>query len=111
MISELLGRRATAVTTEQVLFRCPEGFVSQIGSIVICNPTAGTVTVRLSLSPGGGVTDAAAYLMYDHPIPAYDTVEWSPNVTIGLTSQDEFRVYASAADIAFNCFGVKEPVA
>lgn len=108
--SGLLGSRKSTATTEIELFRCPEGFVSEIGSVVICNTTASDVTVRLSLTAGGGVTETASYLVYDHPLAAYDSIEWSPNSKIGLSSQDTFRCYASADDIAFNVFGVKEPI-
>lgn len=105
----LLGSTSPAAATETTLYTCRGGLTSLIGSVVICNATAASVTVRLALAAGGVATGPGSHIIYDHALPAYDSIEWSPsNGGTALSGQDTLRCYASAVGVAFNVFGVEE---
>lgn len=106
--SGIIGQISPAATTLTLLYQVIEPGTTKVGSLLICNTTAGSVTVRVNLAMGGGVPGTAGYVIYNHAIPAYDSVEWSPTSEVTLQSMDSIWVYASDADVAFHVLGTKD---
>jgi hypothetical protein len=104
----ILGQRAAAATTVQVLYTAPSLAQTTISTLVICNRGSTQLTFRLSAhvaDANPSTPDNAQYLFYDTPIDGNTTI----TVTIGITMKetDTLRIYASATGLSFNVFGVE----
>ena len=99
---KILGQVAPAITTEADLYTCPTGS-AVISTLMICNTNALQQTFRVSISAGGGATATKDYIYKDILIAGNDT--FAATLGITLSTGDKIRVYASAANIAFSCYG------
>lgn len=103
-IKKILGQAAPSATTETTLYTVPSGKGAVISSIVVCNIST-SATFRVSVSYGGNATATKDYLYYDLTIGANDTFTFTIGIT--MSNADIIRVYASSANLSFNCFGAE----
>jgi len=99
---KVLGQVALAATTLTVIYTVPQTKKAEISSIVLCNRSAGAVTVRLAIAIAGEADAVKQYLHYGFSIAA-NTSLTVPDIKLG--SGDVIRAYASAAEISVNVFG------
>lgn len=79
------------------------GAAVEVDSLVICNQTTNTVTIRVSIAVGGAADDPKQYLYYDLPIDANNT--FIAALCISLSRGDIVRVQANSSGVSFNLFG------
>ncbi len=103
--TKVLGQVDTAATTTTVLYTVPDLTQTTCSSLVMCNRTAGAITVRVSIHVNDAGADDKQFLFYDKSIPATDTVSAILGLTLG--QNDVVKVYASATGMSFNLFGVE----
>tara|TARA_R110000822_G_scaffold235648_1_gene366440 strand:+ start:178 stop:507 length:330 start_codon:yes stop_codon:yes gene_type:complete len=102
---KVLGQSAPLATTLTVLYTVPALTRTTSSSIVICNRSVVDATFRVSVAVSGAADATKQYLYYDQAVEANSTFIATIGITLSLT--DEVRVYASAADLSFNLFGVE----
>jgi hypothetical protein len=102
---KVLGQASPAATTLTDLYTVPVEAQSTISSITVCNTDSSPVTIRVSVAVANAADSTKQYIYYDYVIGAKDTLL----VVIGMTlnEKDKVRVYSSAANVAFNIFGVE----
>lgn len=105
MTVSLLEQRTPAASTLEELYSVEIGATAHVASITICNASGAARKVRLSIVRGGGVTSTASYVLFDTPLPAETTLEWSQLQDLALVAGDSIRVYANGVDVAFGVFG------
>jgi hypothetical protein len=101
---KVLGRKASAATTEEELYTVPSATQSVVSTIVVANRSSVPVTYRLAVKPAASTTLANEhYLAFDVALAAND----STALTLGITldAANSIRVYASAASVTFTAFG------
>jgi hypothetical protein len=83
----------------------PDLTQTTVSSLVICNRGGSGASFRISVHVGGAGADDKQYIFYDEAIAATTT----RTVVIGmcLNQTDVVKVYASAANVSFNLFGVE----
>jgi hypothetical protein len=86
-------------------YTVPSSTQASISSIVIANRSATPTTFRISVAVGGAADNNKQYLYYDVPIGGNDTFVATLGITLATT--DVVRVYAAAATLSFNIFGVE----
>ncbi len=99
-----LGQLSPAATTLTDAYTVPASKHGAV-QIVICNNSAGAVTVRVSHAINGAANAAAQYLLYDYSIAVGGSAS---TAKIAVRAGDKIRVYASATDVAFNINGVED---
>jgi hypothetical protein len=104
-VKKILGQAAPAATTETDLYVVPDAKGAVVSFISVCNRNASAGTYRISVSYSGGATANKDYTHYDEAIAAKTHARIDMGVT--LSNLDEIRVYASNADMSFNCFGAE----
>ncbi len=102
-IFKVLGQRAPAATTLELLYKVPTGFNVRAQYIVICNRSSTAATYRIAIAPNGEADNPKHYLYWDKNLNGNDSKQ--DQVEISLTEGDEVRVYASSANLSFNLFG------
>lgn len=100
---KVLGQVAPAATTEASLYLVPAATTAVASTLMVCNRGAGTATVNIGVSVGGGALAAKDYIYYALAIPSHDT--FAATVGLTLAAADDVRVYASTADVTFSLFG------
>lgn len=102
-IFKVLGQRAPAATTLELLYKVPTGTNVRAQYIVICNRSSTAASYRIAIAPGGEADSPKHYLYYDKNLNGNDSKQ--DQVEISLAAGDEVRVYASNANLTFNLFG------
>lgn len=104
-VYKVLGRRASAATTEEELYTTGAGTEAVVSTLVVCNRSASARTYRIAIKPTAATTLAVEhYIAYDVPIAANDSVALTLGITLAATNA--IRVYASASDsLTFTAFG------
>ncbi len=104
-VYKVLGRRASAATTEEELYTVPASTEAVVSTLVVCNRSASARTYRISVKPTAATAIADEhYLAYDVAIAANDSTALTLGVTLAATNS--IRVYASAASsLTFTAFG------
>jgi hypothetical protein len=102
---KILGQSAPAATTEVDLYTVPSATDAVVSTVTACNRGTAAGTYRIYVSPAGGATANANYLIYDATLNPNETVALSLGITLDAT--DELRVYASSVDFSFNAFGTE----
>ena len=104
-VYKVLGRRASAATTEEELYTTGAGTEAVVSTLVVCNRSASARTYRIAIKPTAATTLAAEhYIAYDVSIPANDTTALTRGITLAATNA--IRVSASAsASLTFTAFG------
>ena len=102
---KVLGQLDPAATTVTVLYTVPNLAQTTVSSLVICNRSGSAITFRVSVHVAGASADDKQFLFYDESLAANTT----RTVVIGicLSQTDVVKVYASAANVSFNLFGVE----
>jgi len=102
---KVLGQVSPAPAASSDLYIVPAEAQATISSITVCNTGSSPVTIRISVAVANAGDNVKQYVYYDYVIGAKDTLL----VVIGMTlnESDRVRVYASAANVAFNIFGVE----
>jgi hypothetical protein len=104
-VKKILGQSAPSATTETDLYVVPDAKGAVISFISVCNRNASAGTYRVSVSYGGAATGNKDYTHYDEAIAAKTHARIDMGIT--LSNLDEIRVYASNADMSFQCFGAE----
>lgn len=102
-MAETIKRLGTidSVTTEDAVFTVPD-LCAAVAYVVICNPTASSVTADVRIVPGGETAANKHYINKGLSIAANDSFE---TVKVTMSNEDSILVTASDADVTFNCFG------
>ena len=102
---KVLGQLDPSATTTTVLYTVPNLAQTTVSSLVICNRTGSAITFRVSVHVANASADDKQFLFFDESLAATTT----RTVVIGmcLSQSDVLKVYASAANVSFNLFGVE----
>jgi hypothetical protein len=95
--------QCTASTgTYATLYNTPSATEAVISSLVICNQSSSSVTVRVGLDTAAGTPGASEFLVYDAAVAGNDTVA----LTLGITmdASKYLRVSSSANTCNFSAF-------
>lgn len=100
---KVLGQVAPFALTNTNLYTCPSLTQTVISTITVCNRGGTEAFYRIFVRPNAATLDNSHYLVFDASIFANDTV----TLTLGVTmdAADLLGVYASNANLSFNCFG------
>tara|TARA_R110000764_G_scaffold3232_4_gene13654 strand:+ start:3854 stop:4183 length:330 start_codon:yes stop_codon:yes gene_type:complete len=104
-VIKVLGQLDPNATTVTVLYTAPNLAQTTISSLVICNRGSSGITFRVSIHVAGAGADDKQFIFYNEALAATTT----RTVVIGmcLNQTDVVKVYASAANVSFNLFGVE----
>tara|TARA_R110001599_G_scaffold277989_1_gene479372 strand:- start:95 stop:424 length:330 start_codon:yes stop_codon:yes gene_type:complete len=102
---KILGQLDVSATTVTTLYTTPDLTQTTVSSLVICNRSGSAITFRVSVHVEGASADDKQFLFYNQSLAA----ETTQTVVIGicLGQKDVMKVYASAANVSFNLFGVE----
>lgn len=101
----VLGQSNPSATTLTDAYTVASSTEAVISTIIVCNRGSAATSYRLSVAVDGAADSNEQYIAYDIPIHANDTHAWQLGITIDAT--DKIRVYAAAANLSFNIFGVE----
>jgi hypothetical protein len=98
--SQVQGTASTG--TYATLYNTPSATEAVISSLVICNQSSSSVTVRVGLDTAAGTPGASEFLVYDAAVAGNDTVA----LTLGITmdASKYLRVSSSANTCNFSAF-------
>ena len=98
--SQIQGTASTG--TYATLYNTPSATEAVISSIVICNQSSSSITVRIGLDTAAGTPGASEFLVYDAAVAGNDTVA----LTLGITMDagKYLRVSSSANTCNFSAF-------
>jgi hypothetical protein len=104
-VIKVLGQLDVSATTITTLYTVPDLAQTTVSSLVICNRSGSGITFRVSIHVAGAGADDKQFIFYDEALAATTT----KTVVIGmcLNQADVVKVYASAANVSFNMFGVE----
>jgi len=104
-VIKVLGQLDVSATTITTLYTVPDLAQTTVSSLVICNRSGSGITFRVSVHVAGAGADDKQFIFYDETLAATTT----RTVVIGicLNQADVVKVYASAANVSFNLFGVE----
>ena len=104
-VIKVLGQLDVSATTITTLYTVPDLAQTTVSSLVICNRSGSGITFRVSVHVAGAGADDKQFIFYDEALAATTT----KTVVIGmcLNQADVVKVYASAANVSFNMFGVE----
>ena len=104
-VIKVLGQLDPSATTVTTLYTVPDLTQTTVSSLVICNRSGSGITFRVSVHVAGAGADDKQFIFYDEALAATTT----RTVVIGmcLNQTDVVKVYASAANVSFNLFGVE----
>lgn len=69
--------QAAITTSVATIYTVPALTRTFVKDLDICNTTGAAINVRVYLVPSAGIAAASNALMYDVPIPANTTVQWT----------------------------------
>lgn len=102
---KVLGQSNPSATTLTDAYTVPASTSAVVSKITIANRSATATAFRLSVAIGGAANTNSQYVAFDTPIDGNDTIVLP--LGIGLAEGDVVRVYAGAATLSFNIFGVE----
>lgn len=100
---KVLGQSEPAATTATTLYTVPSATQAVCSTLSVCNRHTAAATFRVSVRINGAAQTDAAYVCYDAPIAAKDTLFLTVGFTLG--AGDVVTVYSSQGDQAFQLFG------
>jgi len=100
---KVLGQSEPAATTAADLYTVPSATQTVCSTLSVCNRATASATFRVSVRINGAAQSDAAYVCFDAPIAAKDTLLLTFGATLG--AGDVVTVYSSNADTAFQLFG------
>ena len=104
-VIKVLGQADVSATTVTTLYTVPDLTQTPVRSLVICNRGGSGITFRVSIHVGGATADDKQFIFYDEDLAA--TTSRTVVIGICLAQSDVVKVYASAANVSFNMFGVE----
>ena len=104
-IAKLLGQSSPNAATLTALYRAPGCACTTASTLVVCNRAGAATTFRIAVAPKAEADAVKHYLYYDFAIGANATHTAALDLRLG--ADDEVRVYAAAATVSFNLFGVE----
>jgi hypothetical protein len=98
--SQVQGTASTG--TYATLYNTPSATEAVISSLVICNQSSSSVTVRVGLDTAAGTPGASEFLVYDAAVAGNDTVALTLGIT--LDASKYVRISSSASTCNFSAF-------
>lgn len=105
MAYKVLGQQNPLATTDTTLYTVPGATSTVVSSLVVCNRSAAGTTFRVAVRPGGAAISNEHYIAYDSAIGGNETI--SLTLGLSLATTDVVTIYAGAATLSFNLFGVE----
>lgn len=102
---KVLGQSNPSATTLTALYTVPGATAATVSSISVCNRSATPTTFRVAVAIAGAADANQQYLYFDLSIPGNETFVATVGLTLAAT--DVVRVYAGAATLTFQAFGVE----
>ena len=102
---KVLSQTAPSATTLTDSYTVPGATQAVVSTIDVCNRGATATTYRLSVAVAGAADATKQYIAYDVPIAANSAQTLTLGISLGAA--DVVRVYAGAAQLSFNIFGVE----
>lgn len=104
-VIKVLGQADVSATTTTTLYTVPDLTQTTVSSLVICNRGGSGITFRVSIHVAGAGADDKQFIFFDEDLAA--TTSRTVVIGICLAQTDVVKVYASAANVSFNLFGVE----
>jgi hypothetical protein len=104
-ILKILGQSSPAAAALTALYRAPACACTTANTLVVCNRSAIATTFRIAVAPKAEADAVQHYLYYDHALGG--NAAHAAVLELKLGESDEVRVYAAAATVSFNLFGVE----
>jgi hypothetical protein len=98
--SQVQGTSSTG--TYATLYTTPASTEAVISSLVICNQSSSSITIRVGLDTTEGTPGQDEFLIYDAAVAGNDTVALS--LGIALDAEKYVRVSSSADTCSFSAF-------
>jgi hypothetical protein len=102
---QILGQSSPSATTLTDAYTVTAGKSAVVSKVTVSNRSATPTTFRISVAQGGAADTSKQYIAYDVPIDGNDSIIL--NLGIALAATDVVRVYAGAATLSFNVFGIE----
>lgn len=102
-VRKVLGQSAPAAATPTSLYTVPAATSTVASTLTACNRGAVDTTVRVAVRPAGAALADQHYIVYDAPLPAYDTLAMTIGWTLAAT--DVVTVQTLLATASFSLFG------
>jgi len=102
---KILGQVNPAAATYVNLYTVPGSTTTVVSTLVICNRSATSATIRVAVEPSGAGSPVANeyYIYYDLIIPGNETFTSTMGMSLGAA--DEITVYTNNATVSFSAFG------
>ena len=102
---KVLGQVALGAAALTAVYTVPGATQAIVSSVTVCNRSAVSATVRVSIAVSGAADDPKQYLYYDLPLDGNDSFVLTLGIALGAA--DIVRAYASTANVSVNVFGVE----
>jgi len=102
---KVLGQANPFATTDTDLYTVPASTSASVSTISVANRSATGTTFRVYVAVAGAATDPKQAIFHDQAIDGNTSVTITLGITLATT--DKIRVYAGAATLSFNVFGVE----
>jgi hypothetical protein len=86
--------QAAMTTSYLSIYNVPVNTRTYVKDITICNTTASSINIYVSLVPAGATVGTDNAIFYNTPLPAYTTVQWTGSQILNVS--DTIQVKASA---------------
>ena len=103
-VKGILGQLAPAATTLLALYTVPASKNATV-KVIIANRSSVAATFRVAVAVDGAADSNEQYVVYDKAIAGNDP---GSTTSIVIGSGDVIRVYASTANLSFNCTGIEQ---
>ena len=100
---KVLGQVAPSAASASAVYTVPSATQAVVSTIFVCNRSASSATVRISVRPDGAGQADQHYIAYDTPVDANAFLPITTGITLGDT--DVVTVYASSSAVSFSAFG------
>lgn len=101
---KILGQLSCAAITLETLYTVPASTQAVCSSLIICNRGVST-TFRVAVRPAGAGIDNKHYIVYDCYIEQFSSIFLTLGITLATT--DVVSIYAGAATLSANLYGVE----
>lgn len=100
---KVLGQSNPSAATLTTLYTVPASHEAITSTLIICNRSSTTTTVRVAIRPAGAGISDEHYIIYDLEVPGGDP--YMATIGITLEATDVVSVYAALATVSFNLLG------
>jgi hypothetical protein len=95
--------QAAMTTSYATIYTCPLGQRAAVVDINVCNTTASSIGIYVSVVPASGTAGASNAIFYNAALPGYSTVQWTGS--IAMTAGDTIQVKAAAVGCTITASG------